>query len=173
MKKLFAFASTLLTLAAFIATPALASGFNQYGYNYGARIFNGTALNWCLASGAAKSACENSLGVYANDQLVMKWNAQWDNCNNNGYDNPTYCLGAWDDNEWNGKVSNGSGQNWHYKIIWVGSLAENSPYWQPGGYSVWGNYEVVMDQGTDPNVGPGHMWFAHAVPNGYGAVLAQ
>ncbi len=148
-----------------LAVPAFAAGgFDQYGYNDTARVFNGTGSSWCLAGGQAADC----LGVNSPDKLVMKWNAQWDNCNANGYDNPTYCLGAWTDNEWNGAVPGGSGQVWHYKIIWVGSAGSSSPYWLPGGYSVWGNYEVVMDQGMSDGV---HTWGALATPNGYGAVF--
>ena len=166
---------------------AAGGGFNQYGYNDGARIFNGTLAQWCEAEGIAPTNAD--CGPYGfgsvNDRLVMKWNAQWDACNANGYDNPAYCLGAWTDNEFNGNVPGGSGVVWHYKIIWVGSQGESSPYWLPGGYSVWGNYEVVMDQGTDrsgnascsnttlqTNNG-GHGFCTLAAPNGYGAVFSQ
>lgn len=103
--------------------------------------------------------------TYANDRLVMKWNAAWDACNAAGGDDPASCAGAWTTNEWNGMVPGGSGMTDHYKVIWVGSLGEASPYWAVGGYSVWGNYEVVMDQGTDST---GHFWFALATPNGLG-----
>ena len=154
--------------------PAFAAGgFNSYGYNYGARVFVGTYLSWCESGGGTPASCQTSLGVYANDQLVMKWNAQWDACNANEWNNPTYCLGAWDSNELNGRFPGGSGENWHYKIIWVGSEGSNSPYWLPGGYPVWGNYEVIMDQGSDPNFGPGHTWNALATPAGYGAVNSR
>ncbi len=161
-----------LAIAGMSVIPALAAGgFNAYGYNYGARIFNGTYLSWCESyPGSTAASCEATYGVYAHDQLVMKWNAQWDACNAHGYDNPTYCLGAWDSNEANGRFPGGSGESWHYKIIWVGSEESNSPYWLPGGYSVWGNYEVIMDQGSDPNIGIGHIWNALATPAGYGAV---
>ncbi len=143
-------------------TAFAAGGFDQYGYNNTARIFNGTGSSWCLAGGQAA----NCMGLYGNDKLIMKWNAQWDACNANGYDNPTYCLGAWVDNEWNGNVSGGSGVTEHYKIIWVGSAGESSQYWVSGGYLVWNNYEVIMDQGTDST---GHFWYALGTPNGYGA----
>ncbi|MDZ4225878.1 MAG: hypothetical protein U1C66_00105, partial [Patescibacteria group bacterium] len=64
---------------------------------------------------------------------------------------------------------NGSKEVWHYKIVWVGSAGEASPHWQEGGYSVWGNYEVLMDQGVTLNDGPTHIWFARSTPNGYGS----
>lgn len=182
-------AAGALMLGALAVSAFAAGGFNQYGYNYGARIFNGTYLNYCI-SGQVKSGvdpvvaqtnCEASLGNFKNDKLVMKWNAAWDACNANGYDNPAYCLGAWVDNEFNGNVPNGSGEMWHYKIIWVGSAGQSSQYWLPGGYSVWGNYEVIMDQGVDKNINydcssdnnGGHQVCALATPNGYGAVFSH
>ena len=159
-KLLIGGAAGALMLGAVAVSAFAAGGFNQYGYNYGARIFVGKA------DGVDKNLDGTVWGdpTYANDHLVMKWNAQWDNCNANGYDNPTYCLGAWVDNEWNGNVPGGSGVIEHYKIIWVGSQGENSQYWVNGGYSVWGNYEVIMDQGTDST---GHFWYAHGTPNGF------
>ncbi len=155
----------VLAAACALALPAGAAaggGFDQYGYNNGAHLFNGTGASWSLAKGLPA----DYLGIYAPDKLVMKWNAAWDACNAAGNDDAGACAGAWTTNEWNGRFPGGSGENWHYKIIWVGSAAEASPYWRVGGYSIWGNYEVIMDQGSDPNVGPGHLWFAHATPNG-------
>ena len=139
----------------------LKGGFNEFGYNYDARIFNGKA------DGVDKILDGKVWGdpTYANDRLVMKWTAGWDRGNAEGWTNPPY-TDAWENNEWNGKFPGGSGSVWHYKIIWVGKDLENSPYWRPGGYAVWGQFETIMDQGQDPNVGPGHIWFAHAKPNG-------
>ena len=142
--------------------PALAGGgFDEFGYNDSARIFVG------LADGVDRNLDGTVWGdpTYANDHLVMKWNAAWDACNDNGYDDPDFCLGAWTTNEWNGMNPDGSWSNWHYKIIWVGSAAEASAYWVEGGYSVWGNYEVLSDQGVDAN---GHQVYAHGIPNGLG-----
>lgn len=158
-------ASVMANNNAGVQLASAGGAFDQWGYNNTGRIFNGTGASWCQAGGQSA----NCLGKYSPDKLVMKWNEAWDNCNAHGYDTASICAGAWTDNEWNGKGAGGSGQNWHYKIIWVGSQKESSPYWKAGGYSVWGNYEVIMDQGSDPSVGPGHMWFAHATPNGYGA----
>jgi len=46
---------------------------------------------------------------------------------------------AWCTNEWNGAFPGGSGEVWHYKIIWVEPELENSLYWREGGYSIWGS----------------------------------
>jgi hypothetical protein len=138
-------------------------GFDQYGYNNTARVFVGSA------DGVDRILDGKVWGdpTYANDHLVMKWNAQWDACNAAGNNSVAACLGAWTDNEWNGNVTGGSRTTEHYKIIWVGSEGTSSKYWLAGGYLVWGSYEVIMDQGT---FNGSHSWFAHATPNGYGAV---
>ncbi len=138
-----------------------AGGFDQYGYNYQARVFVGAA------DGVDKNLDGTVWGdpTYANDHLVMKWSKAWDDARFNG---APWTPGAWEDNEWNGKVSGGSGYSEHYKIVWVGPELESSPYWRDGGYAVWGEFEVIFDQGTDPNAI--HSWFAHATPDGYGAV---
>jgi len=139
-------------------------GFDENGYNYCARIFNGTGSSWCVA-GHQDPGC---LGIYSLDKLVMKWNAAWDACNAAGTGTADACAGAWTDNEWNGNIAGGSGEVWHYKIQWSAVCAAGGTL-TDGGYCVWGSYEVLMDQGIDPILlGPGHFWYAHAIPNGYG-----
>lgn len=137
-------------------TTLLKGGFDQFGYNYGARIFNG------LADGVDRNLDGTVWGdsTYANDHLVMKWSKAWDDARFNG---APWTPDAWETNEWNGNVQGGSNVTEHYKIIWVGSDLENSPYWRQGGYEVWGEFEVIMDQGTDAT---GHWWYAHARPTG-------
>ena len=136
---------------------------DQFGYNRTARIFNGTGSSWCLDRGAD----QNCMGIYSPDKLIMKWNAEWDRGNDEDWANPPYR--AWEDNEWNGNTKDGSGAVWHYKIVWVGPCGADYTPLANGGYCIWGQFETLMDQGKDPNIGPGHMWFAHANPTGYGA----
>ena len=102
--------------------------------------------------------------TYANDHLVMKWTSEWDRGNDENWANPPYEK-AWTSNEWNGQVSGGSGEIWHYKIVWVGSDLQSSPYWRSGGYALWGQFEVIMSHGSVANE---HFWDAHARPTGYG-----
>ncbi|HAI22848.1 TPA: hypothetical protein DCP77_03995 [Candidatus Collierbacteria bacterium] len=165
MKKLLFLISTVFVFG-LLVSPVLAvqptdKGFNDYGYNYSARIFSG------LADGVDKKLDGMVWGspTYANDRLVMKWNAEWDRGNDEGWTDPNG-YDAWENNEWNGAVPNGSGEVWHYKIKWVGSTLEESPRWVEGGYPIWGQFEVIMDQGT---VGGEHMWLTHGVPSGYNA----
>ena len=136
-------------------------GFDEFGYNYQARTFVGKA------DGVDRVLDGKVWGdpTYANDHLVMKWSKGWDDARFHG---KPWTPDAWEDNEWNGRCPGGSGQVWHYKIIWVGPELENSLYWREGGYSIWGQFEVIMDQGSDPNMGPRHIWYAHAIPNGFG-----
>lgn len=161
MKRTIILAATFLMTALAPAVAMAAGGFNQYGYNYGARVFSGAA------DGVDRNLDGTVWGdpTYASDHLVMKWNKAWDDCNANGYDNPQYCAGAWVTNEWNGMAPDGSQENWHYKIIWVGSAGQASPYWVDGGYSVWGNYEVISDYGINKTTHQ-HLVYAHGIPNG-------
>jgi hypothetical protein len=94
----------------------------------------------------------------------MKWSKAWDDARFHG---AAWGPDAWVDNEFNGKVPGGSGTTEHVKIVWVGPGLEESPYWRPGGYAIWGEFEVIMDHGID--VDGGHVWYAHATPTGYGA----
>ena len=156
----------VLSLILAIATPGAVSaggGFDEFGYNRTARIFNGTGSSWCLE----RDANADCLGIYSNDKLLMKWNAEWDRGNDENWANPPYK--AWENNEWNGAFPGGSGAVWHYKIVWVGDYVADPTLVPTGGYGIWGQFATIMDQGTDPNWGPGHLWFAHANPTGYGS----
>jgi hypothetical protein len=166
MKKILITLLLFLVLAALMATPVLAAGggFNEFGYNYTARIFNGTGESWSLAKGLPA----DYLGIYAPDKLIMKWNAEWDRGNAEGWTDPNG-YAAWEDNQWNGKVKGGSGEIWHYKIVWVGNYSTNPDLLPAGAEGIWGQFAIIMDQGHDTNVGPGHIWLAHSMPNGYGS----
>ena len=133
------------------------NGFDEFGYNTQARLFNGKA------DGVDRILDGKVWGdpTYANDRLVMKWSKAWADARFNG---AAWTSEAWEDNEWNGKVPGGSGEIWHYKIVWVGPDLQNSPNWHTGGYPIWGQFEVIFSQGT---VGNQHFWDAHAKPAGF------
>ncbi len=138
-------------------------GFDEAGYNDRARIFNGTVWAWCMDKVGIESWCQANYGDYANDHLVMKWNAEWDRGNAENWSNPPY--DAWLNNQFNGKFPGGSDEIWHYKFVWVGPCTEGE-YFPNGGYCLWSQFEVLMDQGTADGV---HSWLAHAKPGGYGS----
>jgi len=114
MKKTNVMASLFLILIlSIISVPlAVSGGFDEYGYNYQAMIFVGSA------DGVDRDLDGAVWGdpVYANDILVMKWSKAY------------------------------------------------SPYWREGGYEIWGQFEVIMDQGVYNGE---HFWGALASPNGY------
>lgn len=157
-------AVALLTLL-IPTTVFAAGGFDKFGYNETANIFRGPA------DGVDRLLDGKVWGdpTYANDLLVMKWNEQWDVCNDAGSVGVEACLGAWTTNEWNGMVPGGSGETWHYKIIWVGPGGLDSPYWVGGGELAWDNYETIMSQGTSDGA---HSWATHATPTGFGNQLS-
>jgi len=64
--------------------------------------------------------CNSYLGDYKDDKLTMKWNEQWDICNENADDTAESCLGAWTTNHWQGMKGDGTNAVWFYKMIWVG-----------------------------------------------------
>lgn len=151
-----------------LTTASAAGGFNANGYNNTARIFNGTLQQWCNAKNITSGCGDYGFGS-ANDRLVMKWNAEWDRGNAENWSNPPY--NAWTDNEWNGNVAGGSGYVWHYKIVWVGNCGADGAPLANGGYCIWGQFEVVMDQGVSPT--DGHQSFALGSPAGYGAYYSK
>lgn len=159
IKKILVGVTASAVMFGMMIIPALAAGgFDQFGYNYQARIFVGPA------DGVDRTLDGAVWGdpTYANDHLVMKWSKAWDDARFHG---APWSPVAWVDNEWNGMLPDGSKVTEHVKIIWVGPALETSPYWRAGGYAIWGEFEVIMDQGMNNGT---HYSFAHATPNGYG-----
>lgn len=146
----------------FMALPVMANGkgFNEFGYNYKARNFVGTGASWSLSKGLPA----DYLGIYANDKLVMKWNAEWDRGNAEGWTDPNG-YDAWLNNEWNGSVPGGSGNSEHFKVKWVGNCGADYTPLPSGGYCIWGQFEAIHDHGM---VDGTHTWWAHSKPAGYG-----
>lgn len=136
------------------------NGFDELGYNRSARIFEGVADG----VDGTLDGMAYSLALYANDHLKMKWNAEWDRGNAEGW---TGSYDAWLDNNWNGQVPNGSGEVWQYRIKWIGSCGPDGTPLADGGYCIWGQFEVVLSHGTVAN---DHFWDAHAVPAGFGTL---
>lgn len=163
MKKListiFVFTIFLGTFGFVKAAQPSGKGFDEFGYNYGARIFSGAA------DGVDRNLDGTVWGdaAYGADHLVMKWSKAWDDARFGG---APWTSGAWVSNEWNGMKADGSKTTEHVKIIWVGPELENSPLWREGGYAIWGQFEAILDHGM---VAGEHMWWTHAMPSGFGA----
>ena len=140
-------------------------GFDVFGYNSCARNFVGKFGGWCADYGAEWDCSAPGFEPwvpFANDHLVMKWNAEWDRGNAENWTKPPYS--AWTDNELNGMGRNGSKVTEHAKIRWIGACTEGEML-PDGGYCIWGIFEAVMDQGMDNGT---RYVLAHATPGGYG-----
>ena len=154
-------ASCVLLLV--LTVPASANGFDQYGYNRTARVFVGPLAGWCTQHGWPNCVGNDDYLPYANDHLVMKWNAEWDRGNAEGWANGPYR--AYLDNEMNGNVPGGSGWTEHFKVVWVGDCS--GPSFTAGGYCIWGQFEAIFDRGMDPS--HSRWTAAFASPAGYGS----
>src|SRR5665811_1771876 len=96
--RLFYVCIAAMTVLVLMPTSGVARGFDELGYNEQARVFNGPADG---VDGILDGMVWGD-PTYANDHLVMKWNAEWDRGNAENWSQPPYA--AWEDNEWNGKV---------------------------------------------------------------------
>ena len=166
MKKVLMTILVMSVLLIFVSFLVDSKAFDDFGYNYKARVFSGPA-------DGVDRVLDNAVwgdSTYAKDHLKMSWSKAWDNAR---FYEADWTCDAWEDNQWNGKVRGGSGEVWHYKIVWVGPELESSDCWREGGYAIWGEFEVIMDQGTSTsdycgsNNG-GQQFCAHAIPTGYG-----
>lgn len=159
-----------LGLGLFLAVSGVvkANGFDEFGYNDTARNFVGTCKSWHMGKFLSTEAqAEAYCGVYSDDMLKMSWNEEWDRGNLEGWSDPNGYEGAWTDNVWNGRKKGGSGENWHYRIKWVGSCGADYTPLPSGGYCLWGQFEVLMDHGS--NADHEHVWLGHSIPAGYGS----
>ena len=170
MKKMGIILGCVVVLLGMMVVPGMTKnekerGFDEFGYNYRARVFVGPA------DGVDRNLDDTVWGdpLYAHDHLVMKWSKAWDDAKFQG---EAWTPAAWCTNHWNGAVPGGSGEvTWHFKIIWVGPELEGSAHWREGGYAIWGQFEVIMDHGSD--VDHNHIWGAHATPTGLGEGLGK
>ncbi len=151
---MFAFSMTSVVMAG--------SGFDEFGYNYNARIYVGTV------DGIDRNLDGLVLGeqsIFANDHIIMKWSQAWDDAM---YHNATPTPDAWCINEVNGMVPNGSGISEHAKIVWVGPDLQDSPYWREGGKEFPPFFEVIFDHYVGPSVDPDFSWLVKVIPSGLG-----
>ncbi|HML98005.1 MAG TPA: hypothetical protein PKD75_05950 [Tepidiformaceae bacterium] len=130
----------------------ITSGFDEFGYNYQAHIFNGTYDSYDRVIG-------NDTSDFADDSLIMKWSDSWlANVDCDGDDKLDRGLvdgesdgisKGWLTNQASGDYDSDTPtdgtQDAHYtyftKIVWVGS----------GG--LWGAYDVIQEVYNDPEGG--------------------
>ena len=137
----------------------LVAGFDQWGYNYQSRMFNGYVGNLFRPSVPAISG----------DRLVMKWSDAWlanVDCDLNGKLDRGLVDGqqtggisrGWLTNHFSGSYVDDNGYSQKFtdfiKIVWVG----------PGG-NLWGQYTVIQEIYND--TGSGNYRFKAGAP-GFG-----
>jgi len=144
-----------------IANNPITTGYDDFGYNYQALMFNGRYCDFDRVVG----------GDYCDDDLMMKWNQAWlsnKDCDGDLYldrhfgDGSYIGSGAWLTNHQSGKAEvNGKMRKWTYfvKIIAVTPedvLSEGFWYDSNGieiGPEIWGAFAVVQEVLNDPSSG--------------------
>lgn len=145
----------------------LVLGFDQFGYNYEAHVFNGT---YDSVDRVLDGKFWGQTGDFVDDHLWMKWSDDWlsnKDCNGDGKldrgapGSPGYPIisQGWLTNHVEGDYdSDGDGTQdahytWFIKIVWVG----------PGG-SLWGQYEIIQEVYNDPTGGYPGLQFKIGAP---------
>ncbi len=139
-------------------------GYDQWGYNYQAHLFNGTYCDvyrdaaWCQE--------------YKDIRLVMKWNDAWlsnKDCDDDGLLDrhlgySSYIgSGAWETNEQSGTCTDDEGNTHHWtyfvKIVAVPADAVlvdgtwNNAAGTEIGPSIWGQFAIIQEVNNDPCAG--------------------
>jgi len=157
----------------------ITTGYDQWGYNYQAHMFNGTYCdayrdaNWCQP--------------YKDDVLIMKWNDAWlsnKDCDGDGkldrhfgYD--SYIgSGAWLTNHmWGSYVDeNGKTCKWNYfcKIVAAPSdayVVDGVWYTADGteiGPVIWGAFAVIQEVSNDQGTGEHGLLYKSPASPGFG-----
>lgn len=147
----------------------IGTGYDQFGYNYQAHLFNGTydSSDRVLDGMYLGNPAYND---FADDSLMMKWSDPWIanvDCTGDGKLDRGLVNGVasgismgWLTNQVNGDYTDVNGDQQHYtlfdKIVWVG----------PGG-PLWGQYMIAQEVYNDPAGGFHGLQFKIAAP-GFG-----
>ena len=186
----------VLVMALAVATPALAGnggkcatikdgtildsigetvvlGYDQFGYNYQAHIFNGRYCDSDRVEG----------GPYCDVSLVMKWNDAWlsnKDCDDDDLlDRPDNYIGsgAWLTNHQYGSyIEDGEEHHWSYftKIVAApadATLVDGIWYTADGaeiGPAIWGAFATILSVYNDPYEGYYGIEYLSSAPAGFG-----
>lgn len=157
---------------------AVETGYDDWGYNYQARIFNS---KYCDFNRNATDC------PYINDDLEMKWNDAWmsnKDCNYDGkldrhYGYPSYIgSGAWLTNHQKGVYTdtNGKKQRWTYfvKIVAVPTDAKKvGATWFTAddmeiGPVTWGEFATIQEVYNDTGTGEHGILYHSPYSSGFG-----
>lgn len=156
----------------------LTTGYDQWGYNYQAHMFNGT---YCDAYRDA-AWCQ----PYKEDELMMKWNEAWlsnVDCSGDGLLDRHYGFasyigsGAWLTNHMSGEYEQeGQTCNWNYFVKIVAAPADayaDGGIWYAAdgtviGPVIWGEFAVIQEVSNDPCAGDHGLAYQSESPTGFG-----
>jgi len=156
----------------------ITTGYDEWGYNYQARMFNGT---YCDAYRDA-AWCQ----LYKDDQLAMKWNDAWlsnkdcdgDKLLDRHFGYPSYIgSGAWLTNHMAGTYEDeGKMCNWNYFVKIVAAPADaklvGGIWYTAGGAEIgpviWGEFAVIQEVNNDPCAGSKGVSYHSPVGPGFG-----
>jgi hypothetical protein len=140
---------------------SVALGYDQFGYNYQAHLFNGT---YDSSDRNIDGTYWGSAGDYVDDNLQMKWSDEWLSnldCNGDGKLDrglnaktgiSTGISAGWLTNLVEGDYFDSNGDSHHYtyyvKIIWVGPAPGGTDPW--AGVRLWGEYAIIEEIYNDP-----------------------
>jgi hypothetical protein len=130
----------------------ITAGFDQFGYNYQAHMFNGT---YDSSDRVLDGKYWGQTGDFVDDKLMMKWSDSWIanvDCNNDGKLDRGLVNGivggislGWLTNHVEGDYTDTNGvQNYtdFVKIVWTGP-----------GSPLWGQYTIIEEVLNDPASG--------------------
>jgi hypothetical protein len=148
---------TLLTSDGEVIT----TGYDQFGYNYQAHMFNGRYCDYDRVLG----------GDYCDVNLIMKWNDAWlanVDCDGDGLLDRHYGFdsyigsGAWETNHQSGEYElDGQTCKWNYFVKIVAAPADatlNGGIWYAAdgteiGPVIWGQFAIIQQVENDPCAG--------------------
>jgi len=155
----------------------ITTGYDKWGYNYQAYMFNGWYGNYSRPA----------VPVASGDKLIMKWNDAWlsnkscdgDNTLDRHYGFPSYIgSGAWLTNHQSGEYVNDSGKTckWTYftKIVAVPADAvKTSGVWYTAGGTeigsdIWGEFAIIQEVYNDPCNGDHGVLYRSPAGPGFG-----
>lgn len=146
----------------------LTTGYNEWGYNYQAYLFNGMYCDYHPVYRPGGSGYEWCQYYYSNVSLIMKWNDAWlsnKDCDGDGlldryYGFPSYIgSGAWTTNHMTGSYEyDGKTCNWTYFVKIVAAPIDgyqNNGYWYTAdgveiGPIIWGSFAIIQQVENDP-----------------------
>lgn len=154
-------------------------GYDQFGYNYQAHMFNGT---YDGSDRNLDGTYWGQTGDYVDDKLMMKWSDAWlanVDCNKDGKLDRGLIDGVvggiskgWLTNHVVGDyVDTNTNIDPHYtdftKIVWVGNCVADPTLVPEGGYCLWGQYTIIQEVYNDPAMGFNGLYSKFGAP-GFG-----